>query len=47
MLVVTYTLRLFMSKREDILQATIDVVAKQGIASSSTEQIAKEAGAPL
>ena len=34
-----------MAKREDILQATIDVVAKQGISSTSTEHIAKEAGA--
>lgn len=34
-----------MGKREAILQATIDVVAKQGIAESPTIQIAKEAGA--
>ena len=34
-----------MSKREDILQATIDVVAKQGISGSSTEKITIEAGA--
>ena len=34
-----------MGKREDILQATIDVVAKQGIADSPTIQISKEAGA--
>jgi AcrR family transcriptional regulator len=34
-----------MSKREAILQATIDVVAKFGIANSPTDLIAKEAGA--
>jgi len=34
-----------MGKREAILQATIDVVAKQGIADSPTILIAKEAGA--
>ena len=34
-----------MGKREAILQATIDVVAQQGIADSPTIQIAKEAGA--
>ena len=34
-----------MSKRESIIQATIDVVAKQGISDSPTNQIAKEAGA--
>ena len=34
-----------MSKREAILQATIDVVAKFGIANSPTDQIAKQAGA--
>lgn len=34
-----------MNKRESILQATIDVVAKQGISDSPTSLIAKEAGA--
>ncbi len=34
-----------MSKRESIIQATIDVVANQGISDSPTSQIAKEAGA--
>jgi AcrR family transcriptional regulator len=34
-----------MNKRESIIQATIDVVAKQGISDSPTSQIAKEAGA--
>jgi len=34
-----------MGKREAIIQATIDVVAKQGIADSPTIQIAKESGA--
>ena len=34
-----------MSKRDAILQATIDTVAKFGIANSPTELIAKEAGA--
>ena len=34
-----------MGKREAILQATIDVVAKLGIANSPTDQIAKQAGA--
>ena len=34
-----------MSKREAILQATIDVVAKSGIANSPTDLIAKQAGA--
>ncbi len=34
-----------MSKRDSILQATIDVVAKHGISDSPTTEIAKEAGA--
>ena len=34
-----------MNKRESIIQATVDVVAKQGISESPTSQIAKEAGA--
>lgn len=34
-----------MGKREALIQATIDVVAQQGIADSPTIQIAKEAGA--
>jgi len=34
-----------MNKRESILQATIDVVAKRGISDSPTSLIAKEAGA--
>ena len=34
-----------MNKRESIIQATIDVVAKQGIYDSPTSLIAKEAGA--
>jgi len=34
-----------MNKQESITQATIDVVAKQGISDSPTSQIAKEAGA--
>jgi len=34
-----------MGKREALIQATIDVVAKHGIADSPTIQIAKEAGA--
>jgi AcrR family transcriptional regulator len=34
-----------MGKRDAILQATIDVVAKYGIANSPTDLIAKEAGA--
>ncbi len=34
-----------MNKQESIIQATIDVVAKQGISDSPTSQIAKEAGA--
>jgi AcrR family transcriptional regulator len=34
-----------MNKRDSIIQATIDVVAKQGISDAPTSQIAKEAGA--
>jgi AcrR family transcriptional regulator len=34
-----------MNKRESIIQATVDVVAKQGISESPTSQIAKEADA--
>ena len=34
-----------MNKRESIIQATIDVVARQGISDAPTSQIAKEAGA--
>jgi len=36
---------MYMNKRESIIQATIDVVAKQGISDSPTSQIAKEASA--